>query len=295
MLSAPLARGAEPDRLPLPPAPAVPLLTPAAPEAAPEVLWADNATAGAPLPSVPLMTINRQTAAYQAPAADVPVNEVLAAVRNEAPKAATLESMLFEQLNAAMPQGSEGYIFEKIALPNIANLPTQGWKVTYDFRLPPRGVGPATFNGRITGAEGQTLRTFTGSVLIDREAEGVQVTRVIHRGEAIAPGDVRLMGTRLSLLPRGGLDQVDKLSGVIARQELRPGMWLTDTMVKIPEVIRQGQPVTMILMRGPIRISAPAVARKAGALGDTIQVENMQSRRMVYARVMSRDEVQVVF
>lgn len=287
----------DPDRLPLPPAPEVPVLPAPASGASPEVLWADSSTASEALPSVPLMTINKHTAAYQPPAAaaDVPVDAVLDAVRQEAPKAATLESMLFEQLHAAMPEGSEGYIFEKIALPNIANLPAQGWKVAYDFRLPPRGVGPASFSGRITGAEGQTLRTFTGSVQIDREAAGVQVTRVIRRGEAIAPGDVRLMGTRLSLLPRGGLDQIDNLSGVIARQELRPGMWLTDMMIKVPEVIRQGQPVTMILMKGPIRITAPAIARKAGAMGETIQVENTQSKRMVYARVMSRDEVQVVF
>jgi flagella basal body P-ring formation protein FlgA len=111
----------------------------------------------------------------------------------------------------------------------------------------------------------------------------------------VNPGDARLLGTRLSQLPRGAVDQLEKVDGTIASQELRPGMWLTEQMLKIPEAVKQSQPVTMLVMHGPIRIMAPGIARQAGAVGDTIRVENAQSQRIVYAKVLSKDEVQVVY
>jgi flagella basal body P-ring formation protein FlgA len=278
----------------------------AAQNRAPEVIFTDDATASErDMPEVPELEVNPilkqggNVAPAPAPtasaAAAAPVEQVLAAISKEAPKNDTLESMLFTQLHAAMPQGSEGYIFENVILPTLNNLPAKGWKVRYDFRMPTRGIGQATFTGRILDGNERQLRSFTGSVAIDREASGAQATRVIHRGEALRPGDIQLMGTRLSQLPRGALDRIDALPGTIARSELRPGQWLTEQMVQVPQVIRQNQPVTMVVNHGPIHITAPGISQQNGALGEVIRVANAQSQRTLFARVLSKDEVQVVF
>lgn len=290
-----------PEELPLPPPP-LDVARPAAPAAGaamPEVLFSDEATAkdlvrDTGLPAVPLQ-MAKIDPAPGVKAAAAAVDQMLVAISQEAPKNATLESMLFEQLRAVMPQGSEGYIFERIMLPTLSNLPPQGWRVRYDFRLPARGIGQAPFSASIIGANERVLRTFSGSVAIDREAGGVQVTHVIHRGEPVAGGDCQMLGTRLSQLPAGALDRINATQEMVARQELRPGQWLTDQMVQVPQIIKQSQPVTMLVQRGPIRIIAPGIARQGGAQGEVIRVENIQSQRVIYARVLSHDEVQVVF
>jgi len=64
----------------------------------------------------------------------------------------------------------------------------------------------------------------------------------VRRGESIRPDDVRILTVRLSQLPRGALDGVDLAVGANARKELRPGEWLTDQMVRQPDLVKRGQP-----------------------------------------------------
>lgn len=269
----------------------------------PEVLWSsqggDDQPIAPPTKNVPPSTV---------PSSPVPanpaqgghqdagnVNEVLNAVRQEAPRVSKLENQLFEQLRAVMPQGSEGYIFEKVALPDTTSLPATGWDARFEFRLPTSGLGQAPFTATVNGADGKLIRRFSGSISIDREAEGLQVTRVVHRGESLGQGDVKAMGTRLSQLPRGSFDSMRMVEGTVARQELRPGQWLTEQIVQVPDLLKRGEAVTIHLTRGPIRITAPGITHQDGTLGEVIRVENIQSQREIYARVISRDEVQVIY
>jgi flagella basal body P-ring formation protein FlgA len=103
------------------------------------------------------------------------------------------------------------------------------------------------------------------------------------------------MGTRLSQLPRGSFDDSKRIEGTSARVELRPGQWLTEQMVAAQELVKRNEAVTMRLVRGPIEITTPGLTHQGGARGEVIRVENIQSKREVYARVISKDEVQVIF
>jgi flagella basal body P-ring formation protein FlgA len=285
-----LARLAQGEELALPPPPSaappavdVALLRPIISNTPAEEIWSGTPTEP-PLAEPPM-----------APQGDPQVQEMLDVVSRESSRTSTLESQLFEQLRAAMPEGSEGFIFEKTMIPESAAPLSLDGKVRYDFRLPARGIGTATFTATVNGPDGKMLRRFSGSVTIDREAQGIQVTRVIRRGEPLGGGDIKLLGTRLSQLPRGAFDRVDRMEGTVAREELRPGQWLTEQMVQVPDVVKRGQSVKVRLVRGAIQIAAPGITRQGGALGEVVRVENMQSRREVFARVISKDEVQVLF
>jgi len=306
--------GAE-DELPPPPEPlaeaAAPsidlaLLNPLLPGQDAEEVWSDSAPPR-PLASavrIPALALPVPCAApipvAPIPAAptgkeDAPVKAMLATLNQDAPHRSTLESALFEQLQKAMPAGSEGYIFENPILGDSCKLPAKGWKVRYDFHLPASGLGQATFTANVTGDDDRILKRLSGSITIDREAQGVQVTRLVRQGETIRPEDVKAMGTRLSQLPRGAYDDGKRIEGTTARAELRPGQWLTEQMVAAQDLVKRNEAVTMRLVRGPIQITTAGLTHQAGARGEVIRVENMQSKREVYARVISKDEVQVIF
>ncbi|MCL5271280.1 MAG: flagellar basal body P-ring formation chaperone FlgA [bacterium] len=221
------------------------------------------------------------------------VDDLLATLGSEAPRRASLETMLFEQLRAALPSGGQGCIIERAALPDKLALPDGGWSVRYDFRLPARGLGAAPYTALVTAAGGATQR-FSGSVWIDREAEGLQVNRVIRRGEILPTDGVIALPARLSQLPRGALSRIADVGGTTAKSEIRPGQWLTDQMVESATLVRRNQAVTMRVERGPIRITAPGIAEQDGAMGAVIRVSNAQSKRTIFARVLSKDEVQVI-
>ena len=223
------------------------------------------------------------------------VDRIIAAAARNQPRNATLESMLYDQLRDALPAGSEGFIIDKANLPPAMDLPASGWTVRYDFRMPNRGLGQTAYQAQVVDANGSIIKRFSGSVTIDREARGMQVTRMVRKGETIQPADLTELGTRLSELPRGSLVDSGAVVGTVARVELRPGTWLTDTMVHMPKVVQRGQAVSMRLSRGALKITAPAVTRSAGAVGEVIEIRNAQSGKDLYARVISKDEVEVIF
>lgn len=234
-------------------------------------------------------------AAQAAPLDRGEVDRIIAAAARHQPRNATLETMLYDQLRDALPAGSEGFLIERATMPQNLDLPAGGWTVRYDFRMPNRGLGQAAYQAQVLDTSGAVLKRFNGSVHIDREARGLQVTRMVRKGETIQPADVAELGTRLSELPRGAMVDSSALVGNVARVELRPGAWLTDNMVQLPKVVQRGQAVAMRLSRGALKITAPAVTRAAGSIGEVIEVRNAQSGKDLYARVVSKDEVEVIF
>lgn len=237
---------------------------------------------------------SRTSEAIQTAAADPEVTRMLAAVRQDSPRSA-LESMLYDQLRAALPAGSDGVVLDKASLPSDLKLPASGWDAKFEFHVPARGVGTVPYVATVSGADGRVLRKFSGAVRLDREVRGVQVTRVIRRGEEIAEADVRPMTGRLSELDRGAIDDPSVVVGSVAKQEMRPGRWVTEQMTEVPKIVKRGQGVTLRLARGPISIVTSGITSEAGARGQVIKVKNVQSNREVYARVVSSDEVQVIF
>jgi flagella basal body P-ring formation protein FlgA len=284
------------DDLPPPPLPQPPAVNLAVlqskPGLQPQEIWSDSAPGSIAIPASPAVSLPAEDLPFKD---DAKLDAMLDRLGKDATRGSSLEKMLFEQLRAAMPAGSEGYIFEKAALPDNLTLAPTGWKARFDFRLPARGIGTAPFSATITGQDGKILHRLSGSVQIDREAQGVQVGRVVRRGEVMRPADVKVLGARLSQLPRGVFDAVSMVEGTVARQELRPGQWLAEGMVQAPDAVKRGQAVTIQLKRGPIQITAPGVTREAGAMGEVIHVQNAQSRRDICARVISKEEVLVIF
>ncbi len=55
----------------------------------------------------------------------------------------------------------------------------------------------------------------------------------------------------------------------------------------------KGDRVTIAAVSGGLSIKVYGIAEEDGVLGDTIQVRNISSDRMVYAKIASTSEVQV--
>jgi flagella basal body P-ring formation protein FlgA len=220
--------------------------------------------------------------------------EILDDVRSQGDDRRLLETMLLDQLREAVP-GGEACVLEQVTLPPYLELPTHGWQARFQFRLPSSGIGrasyTATLRDRITGEQ----ERFSGTVAIDREATGVTVTRLVRRGETITGNDVEALTTRLTRLPRGSLDAVDLAVDTKARKELRPGEWLTEQSITMPDLVRRGQPVTMRLQRGALTILAPGVVQQRGSRGEVVRVLNAQSNKEIHAMILNKDEVQVIY
>jgi len=59
--------------------------------------------------------------------------------------------------------------------------------------------------------------------------------------------------------------------------------------------VKRGKIVCINLERGPLKISTIGISEEDGARGAIIRVRNVSSNRMVYARVVGANTVQVEF
>lgn len=233
-----------------------------------------------------------ETANLQNPANDL--QDLLSSVEPNPTPEQVIEKEFYSQLRKSLPGRGEGATFGNLRMPMNLDLPEGEWNVRFEFRLPQRGIGTVLGTGTIFQA-GRPVQRVTASVLLDREALGLQVRRVVRRGERIRPEDVILMQTSLSQLPSDAVSDFSPALGAAARSEIRPGMWVTGRMLVTPIAVKTRHAVTIRLVDGPIEIVTKGIAKQNGAIGEVIRVENMRSKREVLARVINRDEVQVIF
>lgn len=108
-------------------------------------------------------------------------------------------------------------------------------------------------------------------------------TRNIAAGEVIQPSD--LIWAKAAAAPADAPSDPDRMVGQAARRALRAGAAVAGSDVSALQVIRQGDGVTLTYDNDGVSLSLQAKALSGGAVGDTINVQNVTSKKIVQAVV----------
>jgi len=125
-------------------------------------------------------------------------------------------------------------------------------------------------------------------------ARVVTASRDVPRDQIIGANDVELQDRELS----GRLDPIFEISNVVGKRmqsSLRSGTIIENQDIARPYLVRRRKPVTLILRKGKMLISAAGIAQEDGAKMDRICVQNTSSGQEVYGRVVAKDTVEVTF
>jgi len=117
----------------------------------------------------------------------------------------------------------------------------------------------------------------------------------LRRGTILGPDDVGPGTVDRSELPADAVRDPREALGLRVLRRLRPGEVLRHRHLERPPVVERGQLVRMQLVRGALRIQAAGRARDAGAPGDAIRVQNLDSRKEVVGIVRPDGGVDVRF
>ena len=131
---------------------------------------------------------------------------------------------------------------------------------------------------------------YTGTAI--ETVDAVAVNRPIERGEVVAESDlttVRRPKTEGSTVLTDGHAAI----GLAARHALRPGQPLAAVDLMKPEVVARNDTVTIVYQVPGVTLTLRGQAKDAGAVGDTISVLNVESKRVVQAVVSGPDRVSV--
>jgi flagellar basal body P-ring formation protein FlgA len=130
---------------------------------------------------------------------------------------------------------------------------------------------------------------YTGTALATVDA--VAVERPIEHGEVLKATDL----TTIRRLKAEGtaLSDVNAVIGLAARHQLHPGQPLNTADVMKPEIVLRNDTVTIVYQVPGVTLTLRGQAQDNGALGDTIGVLNVDSKRVVQAVISGPDRVTV--
>jgi len=117
----------------------------------------------------------------------------------------------------------------------------------------------------------------------------------LSRGVVLAETD--LSPKQMPLGEIQGIPETDrsKIIGARTKHVIQEGQILTRDQLQAVPVIRKGEVVQILAHRGSLAVTAFGIARESGAAGEMIKIENIQSKTVVYGRVMDPTTVEVMF
>lgn len=118
---------------------------------------------------------------------------------------------------------------------------------------------------------------FTGTAI--ETVDVITVDHPVERGEVLQASDLTTL--RRPKAQGGGIIEPAAAIGFAARHALRPGQPLAAADLMKPEIVSRNETVTLIYQAPGITLTLRGQAQDAGALGDTIGVLNVQTKRVV--------------
>ena len=118
---------------------------------------------------------------------------------------------------------------------------------------------------------------FTGTAT--ETVDVIAVERPVERGAVLQAADLTTL--RRPKAQGGGITEPAAVIGLAARHPLRPGQPLSATDLMKPEIVARNETVTLIYQAPGITLTLRGLAQDSGALGDTIGVLNVQTKRVV--------------
>jgi flagella basal body P-ring formation protein FlgA len=132
---------------------------------------------------------------------------------------------------------------------------------------------------------------FTG--VVTETTEAVVVTRPIAQGDVFKSSDVMIERRPKGELAGAPVPLVEEVLGLAARRALQPGRVIRHADLTKPELVARNETVTIIYEVPGIVLTIRGKAMEPGALGDLINVLNVQSKRTVQATVTGPGRVTV--
>ncbi len=169
-------------------------------------------------------------------------------------------------------------------------LPLCDKELTTTLESPAQPLGRVTVRVRCDGASPWTVFV-PAQVRLYRSV--LVATRPLKRESLVAPGDVVLAERDVGLLNQGYLTDPLQADNSKLTRALLPDQIVTPAHLQLAEVVRKGDQVVITAKNSKVNVRMPGEALSDGAPGQQIRVRNLNSQRVVKARVIEAGQVEV--
>jgi len=169
-------------------------------------------------------------------------------------------------------------------------------KITYSIESRSREeyIGDTSFALRIF-VNGIFVREANVRVRIEVLRDFVVALTSITRDSIVQSSDVTVQKKWVRNIPMNSVSSVDDVLGKSMVIGLRPNTMITRTMFKDIAPVRKGKMVQVIVDNGAMKMMMNGIAEEDGANDNLVRIRNINSNKIIYARVIGQGKVQVEF
>lgn len=117
----------------------------------------------------------------------------------------------------------------------------------------------------------------------------------MKKNQIISENDIYIEERWVSKISRNFYTSKEEVLGKKLKRAIKAGQPLFEQILVIPADIARGNKVTILVETRNLRITAPGIAREEGRKGQIIKVKNLDSNKIIYAKVRDNTTVQIDF
>ncbi|WP_312936022.1 flagellar basal body P-ring formation chaperone FlgA [Pseudomonas sp.] len=155
---------------------------------------------------------------------------------------------------------------------------------------PAQPLGRVTVRVRCAGSGPWTVFV-PATVKLYREV--VVMVRPLRRDSVVGEGDVAVRERDVGTLNQGFITELDQVVGMKLLRPTVIDQVLTPQHLEQAELIRKGDHVVIIARSGSLSVRMPGEALSKGGMAEQIRVRNLNSKRVIKARVTAPGQVEV--
>lgn len=143
--------------------------------------------------------------------------------------------------------------------------------------------------------DGQLQKKVWTTATIEMLGPVVVTRKPLGRFKPITEDDIELQTMDLFDLPDDFISDAAEVLGKRTRRAIGAQTPLRADLVELPPLVKRGDLVTIIAEFNGLKITTLGQVKKKGRLGERIPVVNMDSKKILYARVIDSNTVKVDF
>jgi flagella basal body P-ring formation protein FlgA len=163
-------------------------------------------------------------------------------------------------------------------------------ELTASLESPAQPVGRVTVKVRCEGSLPWTVYV-PAQVHLFRQV--VIVKRPLKRATIISEDDVYMAERDISQMPQGFITSIEDAIGQKVTRPMINDQVITPLQLEQAEVVRKGDQVVITAKSGSLQVRMPGEALSDGGLNEQIGVRNLNSKRVIKARVTAPGQVEV--
>jgi flagella basal body P-ring formation protein FlgA len=143
--------------------------------------------------------------------------------------------------------------------------------------------------------DGTVQKKMWATVDIALFGEVVVTKKPLGRYQVITEDDIQLQEVDMAQVPSTVVTSCEEVLGKRTKRAINANVVLKNNLIELPPLVKRGDIVKIIAQSDTLKISAIGEIKQKGHRGERVRVENLGSRKEIYARVVDSQCVKVDF